>query len=165
MGSNFRDNWTLRRTSVEVFRGTGRPSPPQDRGAQFNTHAADAAPIENMRSKTSRLMKVCEKPFVEDHDATKRREGVSPAVNRDFGGMRGVTDPYGAPDEARAVCPRRGEGRVLTARERGRLQLRQPKPRDCKQPARQKSRFKNSERGPMQARARPKGRRGAEKIS
>ena len=58
VGSLSRKNWTLRRMLVEVRKGADSPKPPQERGLQGRSHAAEAALTKSMRSNTPRRMKL-----------------------------------------------------------------------------------------------------------
>ena len=88
-GSSARKKWTLRRTLVEVQRGGF---------AKTNLGSMSAFPIARdgrcpHREHTVQHVSPDESLLgtsVKEHHATKRREGVNPAVNRDLRGERGV---------------------------------------------------------------------------
>ena len=103
VGSLSRKNWTLRRMLVEVRKGADSPKPPQERGLQGLSHAAEAAPTKVIRSNTSRRMKAWGGTSIEERHANVGPNGVSSAMYCNFGGERDVVECHSTPDEAGAV--------------------------------------------------------------
>ena len=85
-----RKNRTLMRILVEVRKGADSPKPPQERGLQGHSHAAEAAPTKSIRSNTTRRMKVLGETCIEEHYVSVRHNGIPSAMYCKFGSKRNV---------------------------------------------------------------------------
>ena len=78
VGSSAREDWTLKRTLVEVRTGADLRNPPLERGAEPCSQLTAAAPPVRICSKTSRWMQFWGEPVSRSATQPKAVEGVDP---------------------------------------------------------------------------------------
>ena len=102
MGASARNNWTLRRTLVDVCRGEDSPKLPQEREAHLLARDGCGPHREHAIKYVASDQSLWE-TRVKERYATIGREGVSSTVNRNLRGKRGVVASNDTPDEAGAM--------------------------------------------------------------